>query len=343
MAAVRRILGLDLGAYSIKALELTAAKGQIGITGFGCVDIPEESNISSAIRTLITTNNLSTRHVVTAVSGRSVIVRDIPMPEMSQDELRTALQFEADKYIPFEVADVTMDCQKLEQPPTTISSGPKEIKVRLIAVKRSVVEDHLRFLTDAGIKPFIVDYDSFALGNALEMQQLVKGSQLPDEPVALIDIGRVKTSINIVRGRQSLFTREVYVAGQDFSNAIGQRLSLDAAEVESAKRNPGERLQEIHEAVSTTVDDLGNEVALSFDYFENQFDQKVTSVYLCGGGSELEGITESFADVFRRETFKWDPTEGVPIASSRLDETELSQLGSRLSIALGLAARIYEG
>jgi type IV pilus assembly protein PilM len=281
--------------------------------------------------------------LVSAVSGRSVIVRDVPMPDMPIDELRTALQFEADKYIPFETADVTMDCQKLETSASPEGAQQREIKVRLVAVKRSVLDDHIRVLNEAGLKPFIVDYDSFALGNAFELQQILRGLELGKEAVALVDIGQTKTSINIVKGDRSLFTREVYVAGQDLTNAIGQRLSLEGAELETVKRNPGDRLNQLTEAVSTTVDDLGNEMSLSLDYFENQFDDKVGAIYVSGGGSLLPGVVDKFASLFDRQTLTWDPTEGIPIGSSKVADLQLTELGPKLAIALGLAARIYEG
>ncbi len=341
MPALKKVLGLDVGSYSVKAVELTASKGKIAITGVGHADVAENGDVSSAIRQAVSSGGLHARNVVSAVSGRSVIVRDIPMPDMPIDELRTALQFEADKYIPFETADVTMDCQKLS--PSSSEGGQREIKVRLVAVKRSVLDDHLRILSGAGLKPTIVDYDCFALGNAFELQQLIRGLEPVKEAVALVDIGQSKTSINIVKGDKSLFTREVYVAGQDLTNAIAQRLAVDGLELETVKKNPGDRLTEITQAVSNTVDDLGNEMSLSLDYYENQFDDKVRAIHLSGGSSLLPGVVDKFASLFDRETLTWDPTEGLPVGSSRVSDSMLTELGPRLSIALGLAARIYEG
>ena len=169
MPALTKVLGLDVGSYSVKALELTASKGKIAITGVGYADVPSNGDVAAAVREAVASSGSHARRVVSAVSGRSVIVRDVPMPDMPIDELRTALQFEADKYIPFETADVTMDCQKLDAP--TGGRADREIKVRLVAVKRSVLDDHLRTLNDAGIRPAVVDYDSFALGNGFELQQ----------------------------------------------------------------------------------------------------------------------------------------------------------------------------
>jgi len=343
MPALKKVLGLDVGSFAVKAVELTASKGKIAITGIGHAEIPEGGDVADAIRQAISSGGLHTRRLVSAVSGRSVIVRDVPMPDMPIDELRTALQFEADKYIPFETADVTMDCQKLQPPASAETTQQREIRVRLAAVKRSVLDDHLRTLHEAGIKPFIVDYDCFALGNAFELQQILRGLEPDKEAVALVDIGQSKTSINIVKGDRSLFTREVYVAGQDLTNAIAQRLSLEGTELETTKRNPGDRLNELAEAVSATVDDLGNEMSLSLDYFENQFDDKVRAIYVSGGGSLLPGVVDKFASLFDRETLTWDPTEGIPLGSSRVADSQLTELGPRLSIALGLAARIYEG
>src|SRR5690606_42008555 len=106
-----------------------------------------------------------------AVSGRSVIVRYINMPTMDEDDMKSALRYEADKYIPFEVDEVVLDCERLEDfGETTNASGEKEMKVLLVAVKQSLIDEHLQLIQGQGLVPVVIDVDTFALGNAFEFK-----------------------------------------------------------------------------------------------------------------------------------------------------------------------------
>ena len=103
--------------------------------------------------------------------------------------------------------------------------------------------------------------------------------------------------------------------------------------------DPGERIGELMEAVSPTIEDRGNEVHLSFDYFENQYDAEVEEVFLSGGGARFPQLDETFARIFDRKTTLWDPTENLEMGS-RVDAGLLQQNAAQLAIAVGLASRI---
>ena len=123
-----------------------------------------------------------------------------------------------------------------------------EMRVLLVACKRSLVEDHYGLLSGLGLQPEIIDVDAFALGNAWEFMNLTAdnfGDE--DKVVALVDIGANKTNINIVRGSTSYFTREIYLGGDDFTGGISKKLAIDINEAESLKRDPGDQVEETKE------------------------------------------------------------------------------------------------
>jgi type IV pilus assembly protein PilM len=334
----KSIIGLDIGSSDIKAIELSESGGNLALTGFGYAKVESKDALADTLRQVIRDGQFHSKRCITAVSGRSVIVRYINMLQMSDEDLRNAIRYEADKYIPFEVDEVVLDCQRLDP---TASTEEKEMKVLLVAVKRSLIDEHVQILNGNGLLPMIIDVDSFALGNAFELHQLI-GPKLgsPDKVSALIDIGANKTNINITRGSVSYFTREVYLAGNDFTDAISRRLAIDLAEAESLKAYPGDRMAEIEECVLPTLDDLGNEIHLSFDYYENQFDREIDDVYISGGSAKLPGIERSFERIFGRRPNFWDPTENLELKNDRVDMNFLKTNCSQMAIALGLASRI---
>jgi len=336
----RSILGLDIGSNTIKAIELSQEGERFVITGYGQMEIPSEETQRDVIREVLATYGLRAKRVVTAVSGRSVIVRYVSMLKMTDEDLQNAIKFEADKYIPFEVDEVVLDCQRLEDEQTLAADDSEEMKVLLVAVKRSLIEDHISLIQQASLIPTIIDIDSFALGNSFEFKELLSPRMEEKEKViALIDIGANKTNINIKRGRVSYFTREIYLAGNDFTDAISKRLGLESHEAEALKKDPGDRIGELMEAVSPTIEDLGNEIHLSFDYYENQFDSEVEEVYLSGGGGKFPQLEETFARIFDRKTSLWDPTENLEV-SGRVDVDMLRENASQLAICVGLASRL---
>ena len=339
---IKSLIGLDIGSRIIKAVELTREGHGFVMTGYGQAEVIDEEQRPDAILEVLRDNAFHTKRVVTAVYGKSVIVRYLSMMRMPEEDLRNAIRYEADKYIPFDVEDVVMDSQPFADE-GLVEGAEYEMRVLLVAVKRALIEDHVSLLNGLGLQPTIVDVDSFALGNAFE---LARGAAFYDEDagraIALLDIGANKTNINIFLGGTSYFTREIYLAGDDFTHAIAKRLGLDLEGAEHRKREPGDNPEEVMEAVMPTFDDLANEILLSFDYFENQFDREVEEVYLSGGGARMEGVEETLERILNRPTHRWDPTEGIEVHEGTVDSAIVHENAGQLAVAIGLASRVQE-
>lgn len=337
MALFRRnptLLGIDLGSESIKAVEAVKEKGRLRVVGFGKVELPSQEARADALNDLLKHCNFRSRRVATSVSGRSVIVRYLNMVDIPDENLKTAIRFEADRYIPFDLEEVVLDCHRIEDAPGV---GANEMKLLLVAVKKDVVQEQVRLVQGAGLQPEIVDVDAFALSNAFALggptYEMAAG-----KVVALVDVGATKTVVDIVRGAESYFTREVYVGGHEMTNAIAKRFGLENFEGEQLKRQPASREQEIAEAVLPCIEDLGNEIQLSFDYYENQSESKVEDVLVSGGGSRVPGLEETFERIFERRTMGWNPLEGFDLDEG-LDHQALLECAPALGVAAGLAAR----
>ena len=331
----KSIVGLDIGSSCIKAVELTRDKYDHVITGYAQVDVQNEAARQDAIAELMRVAKFRTKRIATAVSGKNVVFRYISLPEMGEDKLVQAVRLDAEKYIPFDVNDVELDAQKIGM--GTDASGRAEMKVLLVAAKRTVVADHSRMLTELGLQPVAVGVDGFALGNAWELGDTVHpGIQDPGRTVALVDIGATKATINILRDNITCFAREVPMGGQDLTNAIARRTGLETAQAEALKRNPGTQVDMVADACSQVLEDMGNEINLSFDFFENQFDGTVQEVRLTGGTALLPFLEESFERIFEKRTKTWNPVEGLK--TEGVDVDQLNLLAPQLAIALGLAA-----
>ena len=333
----KSIVGLDIGTSCIKAVELTREKYDHVITGYAQIDVHDDASRQEAIAELMAAARFRTKRVATAVSGKNVVFRYITMPPISDDKLVQAVRLEADKYIPFDVDDVELDAQRLDYLDSTVAD--EEMNVLLVAAKKDVVSDYGRMLNEIGLEPVCVSVDGFALGNAWELGEVVNpGIQEPGRTVALVDIGATKACINILRDNVTCFAREVPMGGQDLTNAIARRVGVEPGQAEDLKRDPGDQISIIQEAIGQTLDDLGNEINLSFDFFENQFDGEVQEVWLTGGTALLPVLEESFEKIFEKRTKTWNPIEGLKVKSDNVDVEALNQLSPQLAVAVGLAA-----
>ncbi len=338
--ADRHLVGLDIGSKYVKAVQLTGSSGQYRITEFGAAEVSPQASVPDVVAELFSRKSFKTKRVVTAVSGRFVFVRYISMPVMSDEELANAAKYELGKYIPVEVEEVLHDSQKLEELAPQEGQEP-EMRVLLVAAKRTFIDEHVALLETAGLQPHIIDVDSFALGNAYELTGSINPQAIaPGKLVALVDIGASKTNINIMTDAVSYFTREFYKGGDDLTDSISKKLSLEVREAEMLKRNPAGELPKVQECISGILDDICHDINISIDYFENQYDKKVDEVYLLGGASLTVGLQETLERTVQKPVTRWNPfphlEQDLPAESAQ----ELQDFGAQAVLALGLASRL---
>jgi type IV pilus assembly protein PilM len=340
------LVGLDIGSKWIKAVELVPTDEGMALTNYMVEEIQGGTDIKEILKNLFHKSSFQAKKVVTAVSGRSVIVRYITMPEMPDDELKNAIRYEASKYIPFEVEEVVLDCQRLtyetkEEKEEAPKTAAKEMRVLLVAVKKNTIDEQLDILEGAGLWPHIIDVDVFALGNAFELHEMLSTARGEvNQSVALIDIGSVKTSVNIMYNINSYFTREISIAGNDLTEAISKKLGIEPSQAETLKRDPGLKEAELIEVTSGVLDDLYHEIHLSFDYFEHQFEKHIDLIYLSGGTSRLKWLPDSFEKAFEKRPIMWNPLENIAVINENIDQADLNSKLSQLAIATGLASRL---
>jgi type IV pilus assembly protein PilM len=302
------------------------------------VRVKGPDRVVEAIQEAFSAGGFKAKRVVTAVSGRSVIVRYVPVANMPDDQLRQAVAYEAEKYLPFDIDEVVLDCHRVEDGKAVPGPGD-QIKVLLVAVKRSVVDEHVALLRQAGLTPVIIDCDYFALGNAWESRSGRIG-ETEDTVRALIDVGAAKTSINIVKGKTSHFTRDFYVAGNDVTDMIAKRFNENPDNVERMKEDPGEALDNMREVFQGVLEDIGSEVRLSFDYYENQFDEQVQEVLISGGTAIFPDCETMLGSVLGLPTRMWDPLEALDTTPLGTQAAQLGRNSASLAVAVGLGSRL---
>lgn len=328
----------------MKAVELTLEGPEPVVTGFGRAEIPQGGNQADAVEALFRENRFRTRRCVTAVSGQSVVVRYVSMMKMSDSELRQAIRFESDKYLPFDLDEVQLDCQALHRTSASaFAEGDDEgdrMTVLLAACKTENVEEQVHLLTSRGLSPTAVDIDLFALANAWELSGMLPGEEEAQSGLALVDVGATRTSINVLCGGETCFSREINIGGQDMTQAIARRLTVEPFEAEAIKRASETHEAEVNSAISPVLEDLVSEISLSLDYVEHHAGFGVDEILLSGGGVLASGAAGYIEHATARRARTWNPLEGVRVDAGSVDVEELEAWASTLVVAVGLASRV---
>ncbi|PYU32713.1 MAG: pilus assembly protein PilM, partial [Acidobacteria bacterium] len=289
----RPIVGLDIGSSSIKSVELKSTKQGYELVSFGLEPLAQDTVVDGAIMdaplvagaigTIFDRQEIKTRAVATAVSGHSVIVKRVNLPVMSDEELYDRIQSEASQHIPFDISDVNLDYQLLD-------SAESQMDVLLVAVKKDKILNHTNVLAQAGKTPTVVDIDAFALQNCYE----VNYDPDPSQTVALLNIGASVMNINIVRGGAPLFTRDVSVGGNQYTDALQKELDLSYEDAERLKK--GEAVAGVNEEHRGTIlrsvsDILILEIQKTFDFFRaTASGENIQRIYLAGGTARVPGL-----------------------------------------------------
>ena len=264
-------------------------------------------------------------------------------------ELRQAIKFESDKYLPFDSDEVAIDCQRLTRPPQGTEGEDEQMGVVLAACRTTVVEEKIEEVTAQGLTPIAVDVDVFALANAWELSDSAAAAdELDDEDdaparedrsIALVDIGATRTSINVICNGETCFSREIGIGGSDMTQAAARRLGLEILEAETVKREPEGRDAEVSRAIAPVLEDLVSEISLSLDFVENREGLRVEEVLLSGGGVLAPGVVPFIEQATGRPAHLWNPVQSLRVGP-KVDPEELALNAPSLAVAVGLAARV---
>ena len=344
-AKQKPLVGLDIGSSSIKSVELKSTKQGYELVSFGLEPLAQDTVVDGAIMdaplvagaigTIFDRQEIKTRSVATAVSGHSVIVKRVNLPVMTDEELYDRIQSEASQHIPFDISDVNLDYQLLD-------SGESQMDVLLVAVKKDKILNHTNVLAQAGKTPTVVDIDAFALQNCYE----VNYDPDPAQTVALLNIGASVMNINIVRGGAPLFTRDVSVGGNQYTDALQKELDLSYEDAERLKK--GEEVAGVNEEHRGTIlrsvsDILILEIQKTFDFFRaTASGENIQRIYLAGGTARVPGLVDLLREEFALPVEELYPFRKIVINPGRHNEDQVRELAPRLAIAVGLALRSFD-
>ena len=348
----RALIGLDISSSAVKMVELSGdAKTGYRVERYAIEALPRDAvadgnivtleAVAEAVRRAWKRLGTSVRNVALALPSSHVITKKIIVAAgQREEELEVLVESEANQYIPFALEEVNLDFQVVGPAP----SSPDEVEVLIAASRKEKVEDRVAVAEAAGLKPVVVDVESYAMQAAYALIE----KQLPDDGrgqiVALVDAGANVMTLTVLRNGQTLYGREQAFGGNQLTQDIARHFGMTFEEAEAEKRR--NNLPENYEAelLQPFVESLALEVsrALQFFFTSTQFSQ-IDHIVLSGGCAVLPGADEAVAARTQINTILANPFAGMvlgPQAGAR--SKGLLADASMLMVACGLALRRFD-
>ncbi len=341
------LVGLDIGSSSVKAVQLKQSGGRYELVNLAVDQLSQDSivdgaimdtlSVSSAIERVFDQNKIATPNVATSVSGHSVIVKRITVKATTEEELERAVQQEALQHIRFDLSEVNLSYHVLGP-----AANGDELDVFLLAVKNEKIQSHTDVLAQANKTPLVMDIDAFAMQNAFENSYEPPADQI----IALLNIGASIMNINITRAGMPMFTRDVSVGGNQYTDILQKELDLSFEDAEKLKMGhtlPGVAPDAALPYLRSVSELLLLEIQKTFDFFRHTTStDPINAIYLAGGTARVQGLTDLLKAEFNVPVEILNPFRKMHFSPEKFDPEFVAEHAPRMTVAVGLALRSFD-
>ncbi len=343
------LVGLDISSTAVKLLELSQSGSRYRVESYSVVPLPPHAvveksiadveAVGAAINRAVKKSGTKAKTAAVAVAGSAVITKVISLPaNLSEDEMESQIELEADQYIPYPLDEVNLDFQVLG-----LSEKSNDTVDVLLAASRSEnVDIRVAACELGGLTAKIVDVEAYAMETAYGLV----APQLPDGgeglTVAIIDVGATMTTLNVIHDFKIIYTREQVFGGKQLTEEIQRRYGLSYEEAGLAKKQGGLPDNYVPEVLKPFKDAMVQQVSRSLQFFfsSSQYNS-VDQVVLAGGCASIPGIDELIEDKLGVITSVANPFANMSL-SSKIKPQMLGADAPALMIACGLAMRSFD-
>jgi len=343
----KNAVGVDIGSHSIKVCLLSESGRGLFLKRFDVAPLPPDSVVDGAVmnfpqvqdklKELVAANKLKGRPAVLSISGHSVIVKKISLPEMTQQELDASIMWEAEQYIPFDIKEVNVDVQILDP-----KAGQGQMDVLLVAAKKDIINDYASIAVEAGLEPSIVDVDTFAGQNMFELNYGFP----PNETIAIINVGASMININIISNGITQFTRDISMGGALLTEEIQRQLGVSYEEAEHYKIGGTDSIsssavfKEVQRLSDRVAGTLVTEIQRSVEFFKaTSVGEEISRVYLSGGAAQMAALIRLIEQRLEVPAELVNPFKNIVIDTKRFDIALLQKIAPSAGVVVGLALR----
>lgn len=343
------LLGIDISSSTVKLVELGRSReGALVLERCGIEplargwinegNVEQFDEVAEALRRLLHRCGSKTRHVALALPGSAVITKKIVLAaELSDDELEAQVEAEASQYIPFPLAEVSLDFCVIGP----AAGAPGMVDVLLAASRKEKVTDRQALAEAAGLVPVVMDVEPYATRLAASRVIEALPDQGRDALIALFEVGSHTTSLQVIRNDDVIYEREQVFGGALLTQQIAQQYGMSFEDADTNKKSRELPPDYASRILAPFLESLGQEIgrALQF-FFTSTPHNKVDHVLLSGGCAALPGVVEAVAAQTAFPCQVINPFGGMQLGP----DVKAGMLGAEATsylVATGLALRRF--
>ncbi len=338
---MQSLLGIDIGSRSIKLIEISEEKGVRTLMAAGSMPTPPKSTTSVnsdidatsyIIKQLVRDTGAKSDQVNVALPEAQVFTRVIEVPQLSSKELNSAIQWEAEQYIPLPLDQVNLDFTILQDAKTT---GTGKMQVLLVAAPKALIERYMTIIELSDLVPVAAETEIIASARAIEVSVANLKNYM------IVSMGAQTTDISILHTGILIFTRSISAGGEALTRALTQSLDFNPAQAEEYKKTYGLNKEVLEGKLVISLEPIMmsviNEIKRSIAFFGERYpNERLDAIVVSGGSSKLPGIVSYIAGSVNIETQIANPWIGIQKeARFAVLDTE----GPIFTVAVGLSMR----
>ncbi len=343
------LVGIDISATAVKLLELSRSGSKYRVESYAVEPLPANSVVDKNINEIEAVGEAvgrawkksgsKTKHAVAAVAGSAVITKMITMPaDVSEDDMETQIQLEADQYIPFPLEEVALDFEIIGPS----ESNPDRVDVLLAASRNDVVDARIAVLDTAALTAKVIDVEAFALENTVRLlaDDIFQGAT--DQIIAVADVGSSVTTFSVLENMKIIYSREQQFGGHQLTEDIQRRYGLSYEEAGLAKRQGGLPDNYEPEVLEPFKESLAQQISRAQQFFYSSSSiSNIDHLLLAGGCASIHGIAELVESKIGIPTSVVNPFANMSL-SSRVPPDTLANDAPALMVSCGLALRSFD-
>lgn len=346
--------GLDINDSSVKIAKLEKKHGSFYLSSFGKTDlkpgvveagvIKNEKLLSEAIKRTydnVKGKKIKSKYAVMSLPEEGSFMQVIQMPKMKREELKTAIIFEAENYIPLPIDQVCLDFQAI----TPIKNNLDHMDVLVVATPKQTVVSYVSCIKSAGLIPLSAEVESQSI-----IRALIK-NETDENPLVVIDIGKNNIDLIIFSGQAIRFTYSIQISQNQLTSALADNLNVSAAEAEKVKTKYGLDdfddkaslgAKKIFQIMSPILDEFVAEIKKNVNFYQEHATHehlpasgKIKKIILCGGGANLKKLPEFLAKKTGVFTEIGDPCLNLNLRKNKSQKIDVLPFTTAIGLALG--------
>ena len=343
------LIGLDISSTAVKLLELVRTGSRYRVESYAVEAMPANSvvektitdvdAVGDAIRRAVKRSGTSAKNAAVAVAGSAVITKIIPMPaSLSDREMESQIELEADQYIPYPLDEVNMDFEVLGPSET----NPDTVDVLLAASRSENVDMRVAAVEMGGLTARVVDVEAYGMENAFSLVAAQMPDQGIEKTIAVLDVGATMTTLNVLHDLKIVYTRDQVFGGKQLTEEIMRRYGLSYEEAGLAKRQGGLPENYVPDVLEPFKEAMAQQVSRSLQFFfSSSKHNHVDHIVVGGGSASIPGVAAMIEEKIGIETSIANPFADMALAS-RIKPQALANDAPAMMIACGLALRSFD-